>query len=74
MFQFVDVVETMLCRGTVCSYPCCCCCLVSMVMVRVRVANSSGGRIRGVLPVVLVTILLCSGSRVNLCVRNLVIL
>ena len=45
-----------------------CCCLVSIVMVRVRMANSSGGRIRGVLPVVRVTILLCFGSRVNLCV------
>ena len=41
--SFMEVVKTMLCCGTVCSYPCCsciCCCLVSMVMVRVRVASS----------------------------------
>ena len=47
--SFMDVVKMMLCRGIVCSYPYCCCysylccCLVSIVMVRVRVANSSSG-------------------------------
>ena len=74
----MDVVKTMLYRGTVCSYSCCCCfrpcgCLVSIVMVRVRVADSYVG-IRRVLPVVMVTVLSCFGSRVNLGIRSMVIL